>query len=112
MLQHNKARYQPFWSDPLNPIFCLSLIFLAGTLRSLPVQVRLLLVLAAAPRGGGAWRAACRLWGRTESDPTEETQQQQQQQHTTASKGVYQFARAVTAKRQGPRGLNRETDCS
>ena len=48
MLQHNKARYQPFWSDPLNPIFCLSLIFLAGTLRSLPVQVRLLLVLAAA----------------------------------------------------------------
>ena len=55
MLQHNKARYQPFWSDPLNPIFCLSLIFLAGTLRSLPVQVRLLLVLAAA---GGAQRGA------------------------------------------------------
>ena len=49
ILQHNKGRHQPFWSDPLNPIFCLSLIFLAGTLRSLPVQVRLLLVLAAAP---------------------------------------------------------------
>ena len=49
MLQHNKARYQPFWSDPLNPIFCLYLLFfLAGTLRSLPVQVRLLFVLAAA----------------------------------------------------------------
>ena len=57
MLQHNKASYQPFWSDPLNPIFCLSLIFLAGTLRSLPVQVRLLLVLAAA---GGAQRGAVR----------------------------------------------------
>ena len=57
MLQHNKARYQPFWSDPLNPIFCLSLIFLAGTLRSLPVQVRLLLVLAAA---GGAQHGAVR----------------------------------------------------
>ena len=55
ILQHNKERYQPFWSDPLNPIFCLSLIFLAGTLRSLPVQVRLLLVLAAA---GGAQRGA------------------------------------------------------
>ena len=48
ILQHNKGRHQPFWSDPLNPIFCLSLIFLAGTLRSLPVQVRLLLVLAEA----------------------------------------------------------------
>ena len=47
ILQHNKGRHQPFWSDPLNPIFCL-LFFLAGTLRSLPVQVRLLLVLAAA----------------------------------------------------------------
>lgn len=50
ILLHNKERHQPFWSDPLNPIFCLSLIFLAGTLRSLPVQVRLLLVLAAAGR--------------------------------------------------------------
>ena len=49
ILQHNKGRHQPFWSDPLNPIFRLSLLFfLAGTLRSLPVQVRLLLVLAAA----------------------------------------------------------------
>ena len=55
ILQHNKGRHQPFWSDPLNPIFCLSLIFLAGTLRSLPVQVRLLLVLAAA---GGAQHGA------------------------------------------------------
>ena len=51
ILQHNKERHQPFWSDPLNPIFCLYLLFfLAGTLRSLPVQVRLLLVLAAAKR--------------------------------------------------------------
>ena len=49
ILQHNKGRHQPFWSDPLNPIFCLYLLFfLAGTLRSLPVQVRLLFVLAAA----------------------------------------------------------------
>ena len=49
ILQHNKGRHQPFWSDPLNPIFSLSLLFfLAGTLRSLPVQMRLLLVLAAA----------------------------------------------------------------
>ena len=56
ILQHNKGRHQPFWSDPLNPIFRLSLLFfLAGTLRSLPVQVRLLLVLAAA---GGAQRGA------------------------------------------------------
>ena len=30
ILQHNKGRHQPFWSDPLNPIFCLSLIFLSG----------------------------------------------------------------------------------
>ena len=30
ILQHNKERHQPFWSDPLNPIFCLSLIFLSG----------------------------------------------------------------------------------
>ena len=29
ILQHNKGRHQPFWSDPLNPIFCLSLIFLS-----------------------------------------------------------------------------------
>ena len=28
ILQHNKGRHQPFWSDPLNPIFCL--IFLSG----------------------------------------------------------------------------------
>ena len=59
MLQHNKARYQPFWSDPLNPIFCLSLIFLAGTLRSLPVQVRLLLVLAAADCGFIKFSISC-----------------------------------------------------
>ena len=31
------------------------------------------------PRDGGAWWAARRLWGRTESDTTEATQQQQQQ---------------------------------
>ena len=30
ILQHNKGRHQPFWSDPLNPIFRLSLIFLSG----------------------------------------------------------------------------------
>ena len=30
ILQHNKGRHQPFWSDPLNPIFHLSLIFLSG----------------------------------------------------------------------------------
>ena len=30
ILHHNKERHQPFWSDPLNPIFCLSLIFLSG----------------------------------------------------------------------------------
>ena len=30
ILHHNKGRHQPFWSDPLNPIFCLSLIFLSG----------------------------------------------------------------------------------
>ena len=30
ILQHNKGRHQPFWSDLLNPIFCLSLIFLSG----------------------------------------------------------------------------------
>ena len=30
ILQHNKERHPPFWSDPLNPIFCLSLIFLSG----------------------------------------------------------------------------------
>ena len=30
ILQHNKEKHQPFWSDPLNPIFCLSLIFLSG----------------------------------------------------------------------------------
>ena len=30
ILQRNKERHQPFWSDPLNPIFCLSLIFLSG----------------------------------------------------------------------------------
>ena len=30
ILQHNKGRHQPFWSDPLNRIFCLSLIFLSG----------------------------------------------------------------------------------
>ena len=30
ILQHNKGRHQPFWSDLLNPLFCLSLIFLSG----------------------------------------------------------------------------------
>ena len=30
ILQHNKGRHQPFWSDPLNPIFRLSLIFPSG----------------------------------------------------------------------------------
>ena len=54
ILQHNKGRHQPFWSDPLNPIFRLSLIFLSG---DAPFSPYAGVTLACAGRGK-AWRAA------------------------------------------------------
>ena len=50
ILQHNKERHQPFWSDPLNPIFCLSLIFLSGDAPFSPCASA---TLACAGRGRG-----------------------------------------------------------
>ena len=60
MLNKVVVRPLPFVESCLilsTPSFVSLLFFLAGTLRSLPVQVRLLLVLAAA---GGAQRGAVR----------------------------------------------------
>ena len=50
ILQHNKGRHQPFWSDPLNPIFRLSLIFLSGDAPFSPCAGA---TLACAGRGNG-----------------------------------------------------------
>ena len=50
ILQHNKGRHQPFWSDPLNPIFRLSLIFLSGDAPFSPCAG---VTLACAGRGKG-----------------------------------------------------------
>ena len=55
ILQHNKGRHQPFWSDPLNPIFCLSLIFLSGDAPFSPCAGATL-----ACAGRGRWRPT---WG-------------------------------------------------
>ena len=75
ILQHNKERHQPFWSDPLNPIFCLSLIFLSGDAPFSPCAG---VTLACAGRGtlmlGGirgrrrrGWQRMRRLDGITDS---------------------------------------------
>ena len=55
ILQHNKGRHQPFWSDPLNPIFRLSLIFLSGDAPFSPCAGATL-----ACAGRGRWRPT---WG-------------------------------------------------
>ena len=59
ILQHNKERHQPFWSDPLNPIFCLSLNFLSGDAPFSPCAGA---TLACAGRGtyGGPILCLCR----------------------------------------------------
>ena len=61
ILQHNKGRHQPFWSDPLNPIFRLSLIFLSG---DAPFSPYAGVTLACAGRGrrGGAPGPHAPLW--------------------------------------------------